>query len=322
MSASFRKIDYSIRPAKHAERRMLCEIFRRLRPFGAIEDYVYVGMGSVWFSDFILFHRALGIKEMVSIERSDTSKDRFEANKPYRAVTIDFRDTSQVLPELDWQKNHYIWLDYDDPLRPSMLQDAKTISTHATSGTLMAVSVQCQKAPEFSEAENDPEGPSALSRFKNTFGRARVFPEMEESDLYSWRYGNLIKRLFISEIEAALNVRNAGLAPENKIHFRSICNIEYEDGAKMITVVGAFYSVKDTEKLDACNFASLDFKQDTKDTCRISVPKLTLREIRHLERQLPSREISELRLGKIPVADAQKFAEFYRYLPNFVILES
>ena len=52
MSRSFERIDYSLRPAKHAERRMLCDVFRRLKPFGPVEDYVYVGFGSVWFSDF------------------------------------------------------------------------------------------------------------------------------------------------------------------------------------------------------------------------------------------------------------------------------
>jgi hypothetical protein len=101
MSASFRRIDYSLRPAKHAERRMLCDIFRRLRPFGRIEDYVYVGFGSVWFSDFALFHRALGIKRMISIEQAETARDRIEANKPFQIPVI-YNQSTNVLPTLDW----------------------------------------------------------------------------------------------------------------------------------------------------------------------------------------------------------------------------
>lgn len=77
MSGSFRRIDYSLRPAKHAERRMMCDVFRRLRPFGRVEDYMYVGFGSVWFSDFSLFHRALGIRDMLSIEKERSAEQRF-----------------------------------------------------------------------------------------------------------------------------------------------------------------------------------------------------------------------------------------------------
>ena len=120
MSASFKRIDYSLRPAKHAERRMLCDVFRRLRPFGRVEDYVYVGFGSVWFSDFSLFHRALGIRDMISIEAADTAKERIEANKPFR-IPVDYRTSNDALPDLDWLRNQFLWLDYDDPMSTDML---------------------------------------------------------------------------------------------------------------------------------------------------------------------------------------------------------
>src|SRR5690606_4978275 len=90
MKDSFRRIDYSIRPAKYAERRMLCDIFRKLAAFEPVEHYRYVGFGSVWFADFMLFHRALGIRHMLSIEQAVGSRERFEANKPFN-LHIDFR---------------------------------------------------------------------------------------------------------------------------------------------------------------------------------------------------------------------------------------
>ena len=60
MTASYRLIDYSLRPAKFAERRMLSEMFSRLKVFGSLESYRYIGFGSIWFTDCVLFHRALG----------------------------------------------------------------------------------------------------------------------------------------------------------------------------------------------------------------------------------------------------------------------
>ena len=68
MTARYRRVDYSLRPAKHAERRMLAEVFRRLRPFQPIEDYTYIGFGGLWFVDFALIHRMLGVHKMISIE--------------------------------------------------------------------------------------------------------------------------------------------------------------------------------------------------------------------------------------------------------------
>src|SRR3546814_2772121 len=96
MKDSFRRIDYSVRPAKHAERRMLCDVFRKLAAFDPVEQYRYVGFGSVWFSDFILFHRALGVRHMLSIEQAVASKNRFEANRPFN-LDIDFRTSTLVL---------------------------------------------------------------------------------------------------------------------------------------------------------------------------------------------------------------------------------
>jgi hypothetical protein len=55
MSSSYRKINYTLRPAKNIERKMLCEAFHKLHPFGKVQNYRYIGFGSTYFSDFILF---------------------------------------------------------------------------------------------------------------------------------------------------------------------------------------------------------------------------------------------------------------------------
>lgn len=102
MAASYRRINYALRPAKAVERKMLCETFRRLHPFARIERYRYIGFGSIYFSDFHLFHRALGISDMLSIEKDEHAKECFEFNQPYKCVRMDFRPSSEVLPELEW----------------------------------------------------------------------------------------------------------------------------------------------------------------------------------------------------------------------------
>lgn len=321
MSASFRRIDYSLRPAKHAERRMLCDLYRRLTPFSRIEEYVYVGFGSIWFSDFSLFHRSLGIKKMISIEQSATAENRIEENKPFRIPVI-YCHSKDALPKLDWSRHHLLWLDYDDPLSLEMLHDMQTVASRAKSGTVLTVSVQCSTAPQVAEAESDTQAdsPNALSRFTNLFGRERVPQETIEKDLYSWRLGQLSRKMLTQEIEAGLAARNSG-SHDNQMRFKQICEIEYEDGAKMTTFVGIFYLPDEADQLDQCHFETLDFLPNPIKPIRINVPKLTVRELKKLESQLPLGVGDELQIGHIPKSDADHFVSLYRYLPNFAVLE-
>jgi hypothetical protein len=321
MTASFRRVDYSLRPSKHAERRMLGEVFRKLRPFQPIEDYVYVGFGSVWFTDFALFHRTLGIKEMLSIERQADAKPRIDANKPFASVAIDYRSSEIALPDLDWSKRHLVWLDYDDPLTLGMLIDARSIASRARSGTVAAISVQCQKAAEVGEAEEDKGGPSAFARFEGRFGRERLGAEAGEMDLFGWRFGRTARRLLSQEIEAALAARNAVLRPDQAMMFKPICEFEYEDGVKMTTLVGVFVSGSEACQLEACRFEALDFLAGPGMPIRIPFPKITPREARMIEQTLPWAPGAVHAVGAIPPADARDFASFYRYWPNYAVLE-
>jgi hypothetical protein len=321
MSGSFKRIDYSLRPAKHAERRMLCDVFRRLRPFGKIEEYVYVGFGSIWFSDFILMHKALGIKSMVSIEQAEEARERIEDNKPFR-IPVDYRKSEDALPALDWAKKQFIWLDYDDPLAPGMLLDMRTVSQRAKSGTVLAVSVQCTKANEAQfSVSSIAEKTSDIETFTSVFGRERIEQDTKSDQLFGWPFGALSRVMLLQEVRSELAVRNsANEGPA--VDFHTICDIEYEDGAKMTTIVGVFVSADDKELLQQCHFDTLDFLPARGGPVRIKVPKLTTREFRKLESQLPLADGEELVLGTIPLSEARSFAELYRYFPNFAVIES
>lgn len=320
MKGSFERIDFSLRPAKHAERRMLNDIFRRLRPFGPVENYRYVGLGSLWFSDFALFHRTLGLDDMLSMERDRTKESRFEDNKPFSAIKTDYRDSSVVLPELTWSKPYFVWLDYDDPLSRNMLLDVSTVGSRCMSGTILALTVQSHRAKQLNEAEAEEGGPSALVRFREALGPDAVPADTSEEDLQGWALGRLSQRMFEAQIESALAIRNMSLGTYDRFIYTPICDIEYMDGAKMKTTVGIFADLRDQAKVEQCGFDTLDFLPTTGRSIKIEVPVLTGREIRSIERQLPKSEAG-FDLGSVPREHAEKFAKFYRYLPNFAVLE-
>lgn len=317
--SSFRKINYSLRPAKHAERKMMGELFRRLAAFAPLEDYRYVGLGSVWFADFSLYHKALGIADMVSIERATGSKARFEANRPFN-IQMKFMPTTNALPELDWTKRSIVWLDYDGVLSTDILLDARLVGGSCRSGTILAISVNCGRAEEVNAAEEDPSGPAALDRFRVTFGRERVANDVADDDLLGRRFAKLSRDIILAEIEEAVAKRNG--QGGQKSFFAPIASFSYKDDAPMTTIVGVLCDEPERENFDKCHFGELDFLKEGNELIDIQVPKLTIKELRYLENQLPLADGHALQLdGDIPQRDANAFAKLYRYLPNFATLE-
>ncbi|NCC61643.1 MAG: hypothetical protein EOM12_12040 [Verrucomicrobiae bacterium] len=299
---------------------MLCDIFRRLSHFYKLTKYTYAGFGAIAFNDFIMFHKALGIKNMISFEADNGILKRLEANRPYNTIAIVNKKSTEALPELAWKNPHIIWLDYDDPLIPYMFSDAGIVANHAISGTALAITFQCNKAPEACNRSDDNNHNPLLS-FASKFGANRVPEGIDEMDLSGWDYGKLGARMLKTEIESILASRNVRLSENEKITFTKICSFEYQDGAKMHTLVGMFVKEEDKSKFDECDFGSLDFLEKS-SMPRIIIPKLTLKEIDSLERQLPLKAGERIKYGHIPQGDASRFIEFYRYLPNFSVLEN
>jgi N-glycosylase/DNA lyase len=91
---------------------MLSEMFSRLKVFGSLESYRYIGFGSIWFTDCVLFHRALGIEDIISIEKEQAHQARFNFNNPYRGIELRMGTAAEVLPGMDWTHRSIVWLDY------------------------------------------------------------------------------------------------------------------------------------------------------------------------------------------------------------------
>ena len=136
MAASYREIDYRVRPGKYAERLMMAEAFRRLR-FASVESYQYVGLGSVYFSDFRLMHRTLNVTKMVSIEEAVHDRLRFEANLPFSCIDMLWGGTASELPKVDLSLRSILWLDYDGRLTKSVLADLREVAGRAAGGTVI-----------------------------------------------------------------------------------------------------------------------------------------------------------------------------------------
>lgn len=319
--SSYRKVNYSLRPAKHAHRRMMAEILSCLYPFQPVRDYQYIGFGSLWFEDFKLFHRSLGLKKMVSMERSGAHQ-RFLANRPFQTVEMLFGESNAKLQEVKWDTPSILWLDYDSALSTSMLLDLETAISKMASGSLLAITLNVEEADELKETLDDGEETDvALNRFRSRFDDyfgSKIFTD----DLQGVPFNSLSYEIVAAKIEKILAVRNVGKADEGqKFVCQKVCQFNYADGHSMATFVFLFHENQHQEKFDQCRFDTLDFLSGLGETIKVLMPVMTLKEIREVESQLPTNDVATIVTQGVPQSDVTKFARIYRYLPNFAVLE-
>jgi hypothetical protein len=331
--ASYERINYALRPAKTIERKMLADGFQRLTAFATLSSYRYIGFGSTYFSDFIMFHRALNITNMLSIEKDVENADRFEFNLPFKCVKMAYGKSTDVLPTLKWSKRTIAWLDYDGPLTADVLADVAVFSANAASGSVLVISVNANAGDD----ENDPstesiEGqpteatesnsPAAraarrLERFKGRVGHAKVPTDVTAKDMRQWLFADACKRIVTNEINGTIRARNGVLEEEDRFIYSQLFNIHYADGAKMLTVGGIIYTKGEEPHFREAMFDGLPFVCTNGDAYAIEVPNLTYREIRSLEKQMPCAEGTVLKAPGVPVDDTQRYARVYRYFPTF-----
>lgn len=328
-SPSYQKINYSLRLAKAIERKMFCDIFRKLTVFHKLTDYQYVGFGSTFFSDFSLFHKALSIKKMISIERERDDMVRFNFNKPYSCVKMYFDDSNDALPNINLTKPTILWLDYDTHLTSSSLIDLSTFFAHAESGSFFIITVNAH-ADTYEKKSEDPITAEEVRQFREEkiierVGEDKLPRGLSNSDFSHKKFPDIYYDIIINEITDKLTSRNLILDDDEAYSFRQVCNFSYQDGAKMLTIGGVLIKNKDSNNYSAANFPELEFFRGDKDNrFNIDIPSLTYREIRYLDSLLPNHikddgTFKQNRTNKaaIPEEDIVKYMLLYKYFPTF-----
>lgn len=327
MPGSYRIINYALRPAKAIERRMLCAAFERLHPFQRVQSYRYLGFGSIYFSDFQLVHRALGITDMVSIEKDVAAKACFRFNRPYRCIRLKFATSAETLPSINWRRRTIAWLDYDDRLNTEILGDVATVCLRATSGSLLVVTVNAQPDAEPAKDDRDTYQQETGKPFDLGDYRLRIARDLlgeklpagtSGADLRGQEIARVFRDVVNNMIAEQISVRNTALQRDEKMQYRQLFHFRYKDGAQMVSVGGIFFRADEEDKYLACGFDELPFVRSGQEPCNIKAPCLTPKEIRHLNSQLPKKGSSrKLRVPGVPDADVERYTEVYRYFPSF-----
>jgi hypothetical protein len=275
---SFYKINYYLRTRKQIERKIIIEILNSLP---GIRNFHYLGMGSITYYDFILFHKYLQIANMTSLDAAKTVK-RFAFNKPYDFITFINANSTEFLEEYDFSANQLIWLDYDSQFYDfstgvkyqPIFDDISLIIANANPQTVVIVTI------------------SSKSQYSRIKGRALFMSEFSgnlphtlsdtqlviEKDKFTDKYKYMVQHIIIRHIEDKQKF--------SSIKFRKLFSFSYEDGAEMYTLGGIIDEesrISDVEKL----FPGNDFiNADIDHITIIDVPILTYKEKLYLDSRI------------------------------------
>jgi hypothetical protein len=272
-----------------------------------VESYRYVGFGALYYRDFRLFHRDLGITDMVSLEMDTNSQGRYEFNIPFSCVNTLFGFSTELMPTLAWDMRTILWLDYTWKLERDMLADVGLFTSNCVPGSVLIVTVNIQ-------ADRLDDGP--LRQLIERVSEENVPADVTDEKLTGWGLSAVSRRILNNKVQETLAARNGPRAAGARLRFRQLFNLEYADEARMLTFGGIFFEEGQTAVAASCSFEQLPFIRDGVDPYRIEVPKLTYKEIHYLQSQLPGNGRPIDRNG-VPVEEVERFREVYRYFPVF-----
>ncbi len=299
-----------IRPNKNVERKLILATLNRLRPQFPVVDYRYVGFGSMWFSDFVLMHKALGICDMVTIENQKSRARRVEFNKPFGCIAVKMEDAATALGEVLDEKPSIVWLDYDGPLKNAVSGDIETAIGAMSVGSMFLVTVNAM-ADQLRGHKNDDDDELSMIDYLVTI--------CDDESLRSRK--NEITRVHFPELAASIlhgKIKSAVLEKKPGCEYQPIWCYKYADDAEMITVGGMI--VDESTKQKFVESGASDLAHVTGEALfNIELPVLTEKEKRALDKRLPS--VSPLKIKDIEFelrpSELEAYQRFYLEYPVF-----
>ena len=313
--ASFDAINYSLRPNKTIQRHLIFNGVLKISNCIDLNDLVYIGFGSVWFTDFSAAHKILGVDDMISIESNETGYCRAKFNRPYSTVRVVHGMSGDILPTLrdddslrgrPWM----LWLDYDGAFEESVMDDLRWVVENAPQNSILIVSANGHEMTYGA-------APDRVERLRDLFG-AVVPDDLPKSACKDHRMQQTLANLaldFLRSAAADLG-RPGGFVPS----FRVV----YKDGAPMVTV-GGVLPAKGAAAITKDLVTDATWKG--MPTAPILAPHLTIREAASLQSLLPNKmkltreDVHQLGFD-LEEEQISAFEEYYNLYPSFVQIVS
>lgn len=309
--ASFDSVNYSIRPSKSVQRGIVFEGLRRISSVMEIGNAIYVGFGSIWFTDFVQAHKVLDIDDMVSIEANEIGFRRATFNKAYRTISVMEGRASARLPDIIEIEGYnarpwIIWLDYDSALDEEIVEDMQWVLSNAPPNSVVLFTVSATQNAYGNKPIQRPE------RIRSLLGNV-VPDELSKEDCSKETLPVTLAGLMMDFLksEVADAARPGG--------FVEAFRLPYLDSVPMVTV-GGILPAKGASAAARALVANGSWKGVVEDV--IEAPPMTLREIATLQAELPAvGTLSRARIQELGFdlheRQVQSFQRYYKYLPSF-----
>jgi hypothetical protein len=188
--------------------------------------------------------------------------------------------------------------------------------------------------------------------FHDLVGHKELTKDLKPVDLSNKNISKTFAKIIYQRIKNALYAINS--ASKIKLEFVPLFNFKYQDGVPMYSFGGLYIDREIHGKaLDAVEFNELEYVKGVDDVFNISIPNLTLKEIKYLESLMPTGNLPdeifskitdptvvvpnedgpsivaapeapfedlEIEYGahpKIPLKDVEKFKKIYKFFPTF-----
>ena len=315
-SDSFKQFHYGLRPSKQVERKIMVEVLLRLSKAGYdISGYTYLGFGSVYYVDFVMFHRYLFMNEMICVEWSDIQK-RMKFNKPFKFIKLKFGPLLRHIPAMKRTTKYFVWLDYDRALDPEMLQDIDGCLNRMARQSIFVITVDAR--PMLPKEDFDLENKTVADR-----------EELTVSTYQDWFGGYISNQVTLDTISRAHvtglfyeivteRVRQTLARREGGLRFIQVFNYTYRDGAPMFTLGGMIGTDEDESQLESSGVLDHKFVRTRTDSLEISVPPLSVREKHWLDSMLDKNFNSEKLHFELDEELLENYRQFYKEYPTYM----
>jgi hypothetical protein len=335
---SFERFDYLLRTNKHIERKLVFDVLHAASRKIRFTSHWYLGFGSMWFGDFRLAHRLLGIDKLVSMEHGDYAP-RAKFNRPFASVEVEAGESGAIMARLGdeaWSRPVVAWLDYDGHLNSDIVRDLDLLLGRAQPNSAIVVTVNGARGtyrvrrPGGATVRAD----TSVGVVEAFLGSGSVPTKYEPQQNAAGAYGDVAEAQFPQFLTEALAafmahrvVASAREVDGSRLTFVPLYRLHHRDGADMVTVGGALATAEGAAvwRECLCSHPILAEPGGVATYSSLDLIPITVKEKIALDECLPdpgdgSNFLAAARAAGLEIHDDEiaKYRKFYRHFPVFV----